>query len=235
MHMAHRLLAFDFDGTIATDGHIPLPLIDALRRAVSNDYHLFLVTGRLFRHAPIEPLFPYLTGIVWENGAVIERCPEGHVTLPFGTLPSSMIQEMERAGIELICGMAIAATWTQYEPQMAPIMASYAHAVACEYNKGAVMILPRGANKASGLAHLLQCVGLADGRLIAFGDGENDRALLEMAHVGIAVQDAVSSLRVIADRVTTRPGPDGVLEMLPAIVQGKLDQELLQGRQSSPR
>lgn len=212
--MAQRLLAFDFDGTIAKDGQVPSNVVESLRCAAAQSYALLLVTGRLYRQASIEAILPWLTGIVWENGAVIEHLPSCHVALPFGTIPDAMIHELVQLDIEVIRGKAIAATWAHYEPHLQPIRAKYGDRLTFEYNKGALMILPRGANKASGLRQLLSYAGLDDGYLIAFGDGENDQSLLEMAHVGIAVQDAVPSLRIRADQVTGLPGPDGVAEVL---------------------
>lgn len=208
------LLAFDFDGTIAKDGQVPANVVESLRRAAAQSYALFLVTGRLYRQASIDAIVPWLTGIVWENGAVIEHLPSCHIALPFGTIPDAMIHELTQLGIEVIRGKAIAATWAHHEPRLQPITAKYEDRITFEYNKGALMILPRGANKASGLQQLLAYAGLDGEPVIAFGDGENDQTLLEMAHLGIAVQDAVPSLRTRAGRVTRLPGPDGVVEVL---------------------
>ena len=47
------------------------------------------------------------------------------------------------------------------------------------FNKGAVMVLPPGCNKASGLKHALAELGLSPRNGVAGGDGENDHALLE--------------------------------------------------------
>lgn len=78
------------------------------------------------------------------------------------------------------------------------------------------MILPAGASKGAGLERLLGICGYSPRNLVAFGDGENDLSLLELGEFGVAVADAVSSLKAVADMVTTRPGPAGVLEVLEA-------------------
>jgi hypothetical protein len=50
--------------------------------------------------------------------------------------------------------------------------------------------------------------------VIGFGDGEGDLSLLQLGEMGVAVADAVPSLKETADLVTSQPGPAGVLEAL---------------------
>src|SRR6185436_7246242 len=71
------------------------------------------------------------------------------------------------------------------------------------FNKGAVMILPPGINKASGLARALAELGLSARNLVAAGDAENDHALLDAAEYSVAVSNAITTLKQAADRVTT--------------------------------
>ena len=113
--MTQRILAFDFDGTIAEEGQVPIEIIEVFRQAHLQAHALFLVTGRLFRQADIGGILPYLTGIVWENGAVLEHLSTEQVSLPFGTLPERLVKGLEQTGIEMLTGMAIAATWAQHE------------------------------------------------------------------------------------------------------------------------
>jgi|GEM_PF-5467806 len=47
--MHRRVLAFDFDGTLAENGRVPPALQTALERRRAADYALFLVTGRRFQ------------------------------------------------------------------------------------------------------------------------------------------------------------------------------------------
>ena len=81
-------------------------------------------------------------------------------------------------------------------------------------NKGALMILPSGASKGAGLERLLRLCGYSPRNLVAFGDAENDLSLLELGEFGVAVGDAVPTLKAAADLVMTQPGPAGVLEAL---------------------
>ena len=51
------------------------------------------------------------------------------------------------------------------------------------FNKGAVMILPSGVNKATGLAAALEELGLSPHNVVGVGDAENDHAFLERLRV----------------------------------------------------
>ena len=212
--MTQRIFAFDFDGTIAEEGQVPLEIIEVFRQAHSRNHALFLVTGRLFRQADIEGILPYLTGIVWENGAVLEHLPTDQVSLPFGKLPDPLVKDLEQTGIEMITGMSIAATWAQHESLVKQISGQHNYCPTLDWNKLALMILPSGANKGSGLKRLLEQSNLSSYTLTAFGDGENDHSLLAIADTAVAVQDAVPSLQKVAHVVSKNPGPSGVVEIL---------------------
>jgi hypothetical protein len=90
------------------------------------------------------------------------------------------------------------------------------------FNKGAVMVLPSGINKAVGLRAALAELGLSPHNALAIGDAENDHALLASCELGIAVQDAVPSLAERADRVTRAAGSDGVCEVIEELVTSDL-------------
>ena len=216
--MSRRIFAFDFDGTIAEDGRVPKEIIEVFRKAYLQTHALFLVTGRLYRQADIEEILPYLTGIVWENGAVLEHLSGARVSLPFGTLPEPLVKDLEQTGIEMLTGMAIAATWAQNENLVKEVSARHHYLPTLDWNKMALMILPTGANKGSGLKRLLEQCHCSSETLMAFGDGENDHSLLSMAKTAVAVQDAVPSLQEIAHVVSNNPGPSGVVEILQAFL-----------------
>jgi len=90
------------------------------------------------------------------------------------------------------------------------------------FNKGAVMILPPGINKASGLAAALLELGLSARNIVAVGDAENDHALLDAAEYSVAVANAIPTLKAAADRVTREPRGDGVLEIMADLIESDL-------------
>jgi hypothetical protein len=90
------------------------------------------------------------------------------------------------------------------------------------FNKGAVMVLPAGVNKASGLARALAELALSPRNLVACGDGENDHALLDSAEYSVATANAIATLRERADRVTRKTHGDGVLEVIADLIESDL-------------
>ena len=67
------------------------------------------------------------------------------------------------------------------------------------FNKGAVMILPSGTSKATGLAAALKEMGLSPHNVVAVGDAENDHALLALCECSVAVANALPMLQEKAD------------------------------------
>lgn len=71
-------------------------------------------------------------------------------------------------------------------------------------------IQPKGINKATALHGLGLKLGIAPGEIMAFGDAENDREMLQYAGMGIAMQNARPKLKEVADYVTKSNDEDGV-------------------------
>jgi hydroxymethylpyrimidine pyrophosphatase-like HAD family hydrolase len=212
--MYRRVMAFDFDGTLAVNGDVPPQVEKALEQCRASGHVLFLVTGRRFETVTLGHLGELLSGVVWENGAVLTHTASGETYLPFGQLDARLLKVMEEAGIPFERGLAIAATWAPHDQALWSILASHGSTTSIEYNKGAVMVLPPGATKGAGLERLLALCGLSPRNLAAFGDAENDLSMLTLAEVSVAVADAVPAVIETSDVVATAPGPQGVLEIL---------------------
>ena len=73
-----------------------------------------------------------------------------------------------------------------------------------------VDLLPAGGGKAEGIRRLLAREGILPGEIIAFGDGENDISMLEMAGIGVAMGNAPEKVRISADYVTADVDEDGI-------------------------
>ncbi len=207
-------MAFDFDGTLAVNGDVPPELETALEQCRANGYVLFLVTGRRFKTVPLGSLGGLFAGIVWENGAVLTHTASGETYLPFGQLDARLLKAIDAAGIPFERGLAIAATWKPHDQALWHILSSHGSSTSIEYNKSAVMVLPPGATKGTGLERLLALGGLSPRNLAAFGDAENDLSMLTLAEVSVAVADAVPAVIEMCDVLATAPGPQGVIEIL---------------------
>ncbi len=71
-------------------------------------------------------------------------------------------------------------------------------------------LLPAGGGKAEGIRRLLAKEEILPGEIIAFGDGENDISMLEMAGIGVAMGNAPEKVRISADYVTSDVDHDGI-------------------------
>jgi len=107
--MYRRVMAFDFDGTLAVEGRVPPEVEAALEQCRAGGHVLFLVTGRRFETVALGSLGDLFTGIVWENGAVLTHAASGETYLPFGQLDARLLKAIEEAGIPFERGLAIAA------------------------------------------------------------------------------------------------------------------------------
>jgi hydroxymethylpyrimidine pyrophosphatase-like HAD family hydrolase/CheY-like chemotaxis protein len=213
-----KVLASDLDGTLAQDGVVPPETWDLLRRAKISGLTLILATGRVIdsfiNEGPFAELFE---AIVAEDGAVIFFPRKNLVRLPFGRLSSLVTQRLEELKIPLERGMSILATRRPHDEAILKVLQEINVGVTIEYNYGAVMLLPPGATKGTGVAYALQELGYSPHNLIACGDAENDCSLLELAELAVAVPHAIPRLKAQADAVLpedpTEPGT-GVNQLL---------------------
>lgn len=63
-------------------------------------------------------------------------------------------------------------------------------------------MMPPGVNKGTGLSHLLEYLGIAPEEVMAIGDNNNDREMLEMVGIPAAVESAIPSIRALAKAET---------------------------------
>jgi HAD superfamily hydrolase (TIGR01484 family) len=212
--MYRRVLAFDFDGTLAEQGTVPLVLQTALEQLHTSGCALFMVTGRRFAGAQLGSLEDLFAGIVWENGAVLYHTGADEVYLPFGQIDAHLVEGLEGAGVPLEHGRATVSTTTPHDETVWHVLNKWGGDATVVHNRGMVRVLPPGAAKGAGLERLLGLCGFSPRNLVSFGDGEDDRSLLQLGEIGVAVADAVPSLKEVADVVMTEPGPTGILEAL---------------------
>jgi Cof subfamily protein (haloacid dehalogenase superfamily) len=81
-------------------------------------------------------------------------------------------------------------------------------------------ILPPGASKGAALKVLLKELNIPAERVLAIGDGENDIEMVEVAGIGVAVDNAVPALKAVADHVVASNNADGVAEAVERFVLG---------------
>jgi hydroxymethylpyrimidine pyrophosphatase-like HAD family hydrolase len=218
--MRYVALATDFDGTLAHDGCVDTSTIESLKRLAASGRKLLLVTGRelddLRRVFDGTELFDLL---VVENGAVLHRPATGETRVLGAAPPPRFVAELERRGVApLSVGASIVATWHPNEQTVLEVIRELGLELQVIFNKGAVMVLPAGVNKATGLAEALRELGLSPHNAVAIGDAENDHALLELAECSAAVANAVPMLKAKADLVTRGDHGAGVVELIDRLI-----------------
>ncbi len=222
--MRYYALACDYDGTIALHGKVDEQTIAALEHTRNSGRSLILVTGRelddLMRVFPRIDLF---TRVVAENGALLYR-PESREAIALApSPPSEFIAELQaRKVTPLSVGQVIVATWEPHETTVLETIRDLGLELEVIFNKGAVMVLPTGVNKASGLLAALDELGLSPHNVVSVGDAENDHAFLRVSECAVAVDNALLSLKARVDWVTTRDHGAGVVELIKQLLADDL-------------
>jgi hydroxymethylpyrimidine pyrophosphatase-like HAD family hydrolase len=203
--MRYTAVALDFDGTIAHDSEVPPHVVEGLRRLKDTGRKLLLVTGRELPEllAIFKPI-DIFDRVVAENGALLYRPATGERVELGEAPPAKLVALLRERGVPISVGQSIIATVEPHETVVLQCIRELGLERPVIFNKGAVMILPPGINKASGLARALGELGLSPRNLVAAGDAENDHALLDTAEYSVAVANAITTLKEAADRVTDR-------------------------------
>jgi HAD superfamily hydrolase (TIGR01484 family) len=196
----------------------------AISRARERGMKVILVTGRELRD--FESLGVDLSvfdQVVAENGAVLYEPGAGVQTL-LAPAPSEKLVDMMRAhGVHsLSVGLTIIATCVPHEIIAVECIKALGLELTITFNKGAVMILPPGVNKASGLKAALKVLDLEPGEVVGVGDAENDHAFLSLCGCAVAVENALPSLKEQAHFVTEGRAGAGVVQLLDLMVNGDL-------------
>ena len=222
--MRYLAIACDFDGTLAHDGVVEDAAVDALRCCRDSGRKLIMVTGREL--ADLRGAFARLDlfeRIVAENGGTLYT-PASDDESPLAAPPSdAFVQALAARGVAPVSvGRAVVATWSPHETAVLETIRDLGLELHVIFNKGAVMVLPSGINKASGLVAALAELAIPARNVVAIGDAENDHALIDSAAIGVAVANAVPMLRERADLVTVGDHGKGVIELIERLIENDL-------------
>jgi hydroxymethylpyrimidine pyrophosphatase-like HAD family hydrolase len=222
--MHYLALATDYDGTLASDGRVDDETIAALDRLRDSGRRLILVTGRhLDDLLNVFPEINLCEWVVLENGALLYQ-PATREEKPLGAPPpEEFVKALQQRGVDpLAVGRVIVATWHPHENTVLDVIRDLGLEYQVIFNKGAVMVLPSGVNKASGLSAALKELGLSPHNTVAIGDAENDQALLDCCGCGVAVANALPMLKERADFVTKGDRGAGVVELINKLIASDL-------------
>ena len=202
----YQALCCDYDGTLAHDGVVSPEMVKALERVAASGRRVLVVSGRELDdlRRVFEPLHVF-DRVVAENGALLFTPETSEERLLCDPPSEVLVRELQRRHVvPLSVGRAIVATWQPHDTTVLAALRELGLEMNVVFNKGAVMVLPTGVNKASGLDAALQSLGLSHHNAIGIGDAENDHAFLARCQVAVAVANALPALKEAADIVTPR-------------------------------
>jgi hypothetical protein len=209
-------LATDYDGTLATDGRVQREVLDELRRFRAAGHELIMVTGRELPDLKrVFPHFELFDRIVAENGALLYRPQTQQEQLLAEPACEQLVKALRARGVSpLSVGRSIVATWEPHEITVLETIKQLGIEREIIFNKGAVMILPTGVNKSTGLNAALAELNLPPWAVVGVGDAENDHAFLSTCGWSVAVGNALPSLKQRSNMVTAAERGFGVVEAI---------------------
>ena len=77
-----------------------------------------------------------------------------------------------------------------------------------------IEIMPKGIDKAASIEVLINKLGIDRSNTVACGDGYNDISMVEYAGIGVAMANAVDSVKEKADYITASNNEDGIAEVI---------------------
>jgi len=209
-------LCTDYDGTLAHHGRVDEATLAALEDLKLSGRKLVLVTGRelpdLIKVFDRLDLFDL---VVAENGALIYNPATRQERALVDAAPERFVAELERRGVDRISvGRGIVATWEPHEKVVLETIRDLGLELQVIFNKGAVMVLPGGTNKASGLKVALEELDISLHNIVGVGDAENDHAFLSICECSAAVANALPALKETADVQLEADHGAGVTELI---------------------
>jgi hydroxymethylpyrimidine pyrophosphatase-like HAD family hydrolase len=214
-------LATDYDGTIAEEGVVSAETCAALQAFKQTGRRLIMVTGRelpdLKRVFGELQLFDL---VVAENGALLYN-PASEEERVIAPPPSEkFIARLEAKNVApLSVGRSIVATWEPHQNEVLEAIHELGLELQIIFNKGAVMVLPAGVNKATGLAAALEELQLSAHNVVGVGDAENDHAFMRACGCSAAVANALPMVKDTADIRLPAPRGAGVVQLIDMIAR----------------
>lgn len=213
-------LATDYDGTLAHHGAVDAPTIAALEALKASGRRLIMVTGRelpdLQRAFDRLDLFDM---VVAENGSLLHVPATQSERVVAAAPPPALVAALREREVDpLSVGQGIIATWEPNEGKVLEAIRDLGLEWQIIFNKGAVMVLPPGVNKATGLAAALADMRLSPLNVVGIGDAENDHAFLTACGGSVAVANALDAVKATADLVTKADHGAGVAEAIAAML-----------------
>jgi HAD superfamily hydrolase (TIGR01484 family) len=222
--MRYLALVADYDGTLAADDRVPDKTLEALERLRVSGRRTILLTGRrlndLFAVCAHTRLFDL---IIAENGAVVYDPGTREETVLANPPSKQFVRALRAHGVDpLETGQAIVSTLDAHRRTVQDVVWEFGLEAQVICNRSAVMVLPAGINKATGLEYALRKLGLSRHEVVGIGDAENDHSFLARCECAVAVANAIPAVREVAAFVTKGKNGSGVCELIDELIAGDL-------------
>ena len=208
-----QVAAVDLDGTLTSRGRVSVEAVDAIDQIRRNGLRVVLVTGRIGAELAAE--FPHIAdhvdALVLENGAVVVDGRIHRLAAPVDLILDDALAER---GVPFRRGEVLLAIDAEYVATVVEVIGMLGLDAQIVRNRAALMVLPAGVTKGTGLGAVLTEMNLSPHNTVAVGDAENDLSLFGMAEIGAAVSNAVPSVREHADLVLDKENGAGVADLL---------------------
>ncbi|MDI3315304.1 MAG: HAD hydrolase family protein [Mycobacterium sp.] len=209
-----QVVALDLDGTLTSRGEVAVEALDAVDHVRRSGLVAVLVTGRIARE--LEAAFPRVADhfdvLVLENGAV--AVIDGKARALSAPVDSALDDALAIRRVPYRRGVVLLAVDGDHAAAVVEAIGELGLDCQIIRNRAALMVLPAGVTKGTGLGAVLAELNRSPHNTVAIGDAENDLSLFAMAEIGAAVADAVPSVREHADLVLDAPDGLGVAGLL---------------------
>ena len=215
--MRLRVIATDYDGTIARDGVLNPAVRMAIANARKRGVLVVIVTGRILSELrQVAGCLDFVDGVVAENGAVV-ALPNGHVTVLGSSPPLALIEKLTERGIDFKVGRCVVEMDAEFANVAIELIRKLELPLSITFNRGRMMLLPGSISKAGGLRALLDTLGVSVHNAVGIGDAENDHDLLFCCEHGVAVSWGSSRLKKAAGHIIEGEGPSAVAQYMERI------------------
>src|SRR5690606_27946630 len=222
--MRYLVLCCDYDGTIAHNGRVDAPTIAALEKLRESGRRLVMVTGR--RMDDLQTVFERLDlfeCIVAENGAVLYFPARREERVLAEAPPARFVDALRARGVQpLELGRCIVATWEPHQEAALQAIHECGLDLQVIFNEGAVMILPAGVTKGSGLEAALNELNISMHNAVGVGDAENDHAFLRICECSAAVANALPAVKEKVDIQLDGDHGAGVAQLIEEMIADDL-------------